>query len=85
MKFFFSKAFPQKWSEGVSNVKIKSLLKKYILLEDPHEPYSDQKLTDLLQDKENIKIARRTVTKYRKLQGISSAKIRKRYRKQEKI
>ncbi len=85
MKFFFSKAFPQKWSEGVSNEKIKSLLKKYILLEDPYQPYSDQRLTDLLQNKENIKIARRTVTKYRKLLGIPSAKIRKRYKKQEKI
>ena len=85
MKFFFSKALPQRSDDAVSNERIKSMVKKYILLEDPYQPYSDQKLADLLQKREKIRIARRTITKYRKLQGISSAKIRRRYKKQEMI
>ena len=85
MKFFFSKGMPQERDEGISNERIKGIIKDYIKAENPYFPYSDQKLADLLQKRENIKVARRTVTKYRKLQGISSAKIRRRYQKQEMI
>ncbi len=81
MKYFFSKGLPQEKDEVISNERIKSIIKDYIETENSYAPYSDQKLADLLQKRENIQIARRTVTKYRKLQGISSAKIRRRYRK----
>jgi RNA polymerase sigma-54 factor len=85
MKFFFSKALPQKREEAVSNERIKNLVKKYILMEDPYHPYSDQKMTELLQTKENIKVARRTITKYREMLKISHSKIRRKYKKQENI
>jgi len=84
MKYFFSKGLPQEKNEAISNERIKNIIKNYIETEDPYSPFSDQKIADLLQKRDNIQIARRTVTKYRKLQGISSAKMRRRYREENK-
>ncbi|MBU2431459.1 MAG: RNA polymerase sigma-54 factor, partial [Proteobacteria bacterium] len=44
--------------------------------EDPEDPYSDEKLADILQDS-NIEIARRTVAKYRKMLNILPSNKRK--------
>ena len=56
-------------------------LKKFITIliskEDSNRPLSDEKLRTLLWTKYLIKVARRTVTKYRKEAGISSTRIRK--------
>lgn len=81
IKYFFSKGLPQEKKEAISNEKVKRIIKDYIKTENPYYPYSDQKITELLLKKENIQIARRTVTKYRKLQGILPARIRRRYKK----
>ncbi len=81
MKYFFSKGIPQEKNEIVSNEKIKSLIRDYIETENHYFPYSDQKLAELLQQRENLQVARRTVTKYRRLMGLSSAKMRRRYKK----
>ncbi|MBN2396123.1 MAG: RNA polymerase factor sigma-54 [Candidatus Atribacteria bacterium] len=83
LKYFFSKALPQDDQEEISNERIKSLLKKHVSLEDPHRPYSDQELSEVLRIKEKISVARRTITKYRKVLNISSSKIRKKYIKKE--
>ncbi|MFW6149296.1 MAG: RNA polymerase factor sigma-54 [Atribacterota bacterium] len=85
MKYFFSKGLPQEKNEAISNERIKNIIKNYIETENSYSPHSDQDIADLLKKKDNIQIARRTVTKYRKLQGISSAKMRRRYRKQQII
>jgi len=45
--------------------KIRSIVKS----EDPNNPYSDQEIADMLK-KEGIKIARRTVAKYREMMNI---------------
>ncbi len=79
-KYFFSKGLLQENRVSISNEKIKNVIRNYIEREDSYKPYSDQKLTDLLQEGEGIKVARRTVTKYRKLMNIPSAKLRRRYR-----
>jgi len=84
MKYFFSKGLPQEKNETISNERIKSIIKNYIETENSYSPHSDQDIADLLKKKDNIQIARRTVTKYRKLQGISSAKMRRRYREENK-
>jgi len=81
MKYFFSKGLAQEKNEVVSNEKIKSLIRKYVEGENHYFPYSDQKLTELLQKRENLKMARRTVTKYRRLLGLAPAKMRRRYKK----
>ncbi|MDD3655613.1 MAG: RNA polymerase factor sigma-54 [Atribacterota bacterium] len=80
MKYFFSKGLVQDNAEKISNEKIKNLIRRYVEEEDIFQPYSDQKLTEVLQERERIKVARRTVAKYRKLMDIPSAKIRRRYR-----
>ncbi len=79
LKYFFSKGLPQANNGPISNEIIKNLIKKYILEEDTICPYSDQELTEILQEKERVKVARRTVAKYRKLMDIPSARLRKRY------
>lgn len=80
LKYFFSKGLLQENRASISNEKIKNVIRNYIEREDSYKPYSDQKLTDLLQEGEGIKVARRTVTKYRKLMNIPSAKLRRRFK-----
>ena len=80
LKYFFSKGLLQENKEVISNEKIKNVIRKVIEGEDPYKPCSDQKLTDLLQEREGIKVARRTIAKYRKLMNVPSAKLRRRFK-----
>ena len=59
-------------SSEVLKIKIKNLLDN----ENPKRPLSDQKIGELLS-RENIKIARRTVAKYREMMGFLSSSKRK--------
>jgi RNA polymerase sigma-54 factor len=47
--------------------------------EDPKNPYSDQRIVDILKEKSGIDIARRTVAKYRDMLGILPSSKRKKY------
>ncbi len=80
LKYFFSKGLLQKNRAAISNEKIKNIIRNYIEREDSCQPYSDQELTNMLQERERIKVARRTVAKYRKLMNIPSAKLRRRFK-----
>lgn len=60
------------YSDGV----IKELLKQLIQQENKKHPYSDEKLSKLLA-KQNIKISRRTIAKYRQQCHIPNASQRK--------
>jgi RNA polymerase sigma-54 factor len=60
----------------VSNVKIKESIKDLINKEDKKSPLSDQELAELLE-KRGLKVARRTVNKYREAMGILPVKVRK--------
>ena len=51
---------------------------EYIENENKEQPFSDQDIVNLLE-KEGIKIARRTVTKYREKLGYKSSHKRKKY------
>lgn len=77
-KFFFSKGFNTVMGPAASAESIKRLLAELLQKEDPAKPYSDQKLVELLQE-QGIKIARRTVTKYREELGVLSSAQRRRY------
>jgi len=81
MKYFFSKGLSQEKNTPISNEKIKDIIKNHIENEKRYSPYSDQQLVNLLKDKDDIRIARRTIAKYRKLLEIPSAKLRRRYEK----
>ncbi|NOX20570.1 MAG: RNA polymerase factor sigma-54 [Nitrospirae bacterium] len=76
-RYFFSSALRNKQGDEVSSTIVKEMIKKIIEQEDPKKPYSDQKIADILK-KQNIKIARRTVAKYREELKIPSHSKRKR-------
>ena len=61
---------------GTNNVK--QLIEIIIKEENKTKPLSDQKIVDLLKEK-NIQISRRTVAKYREELGIQSSSMRKRF------
>ena len=56
---------------------VKQRIKALIADENPRKPYSDQAIVKMLAEEE-IKIARRTVAKYRDMLGIGSSSQRKR-------
>ncbi len=78
LKFFFNSGIGGK-NGGIDiaaeGLKIK--IKELILKEDPKRPISDQKISELLSDKD-IVVARRTVAKYRDMLSIPPASKRKR-------
>ena len=77
LKFFFSASLRKKNGEDIATKIIKEKIKNIIQQENPDKPYSDKQLVDILA-KEGIKIARRTVAKYRELMGILPSSRRKR-------
>ncbi len=78
LKFFFSTGLPRKdGSKDVAAQSVKERIKRLIESEDPTKPFSDKQIVEILA-KDNIKIARRTVAKYRDLMGILPSSRRKR-------
>jgi len=73
MKDFFTTAI----DEDVSNAAIKDFLVELIKNENKAKPLSDMKLLDLIQDKFNVKMVRRTIAKYRKQLNIAGSSERK--------
>jgi len=76
LKSFFSEAMQTTSGEEVSAREVKSILEDAIGNENKQKPLTDEKLTQLLQDK-GYKIARRTVAKYREQLDIPVARLRK--------
>lgn len=76
LKYFFSEALQTETGEEVSTREVKSILTDLIGNEDKRRPLSDEKLTDMLQEK-GYNIARRTVAKYREQLNIPVARLRK--------
>jgi len=82
LKYFFHKSISGDFGEGISSLRIKEKIKKLIENEDKTSPLSDIEIGEVLE-KENLKIARRTVAKYRKQLHIPPSHIRKRKFKME--
>ncbi|MCX8116550.1 MAG: RNA polymerase factor sigma-54 [Desulfobacterota bacterium] len=76
LKFFFNSGIPSLRGEALASESVKSLLKEIIEQEDPRKPYSDEKLVQLLRER-NIHIARRTISKYREMMKILSSSERR--------
>ena len=76
LKFFFSESLQTDSGEEVSTREVKKILTDLIDEEGKKHPYSDEKLTELLQEK-GYNIARRTVAKYREQLNIPVARLRK--------
>ena len=60
----------------VASESVKEKIRQIIAVESPSKPLSDRKIVDLLE-KSNIRIARRTVAKYREMLGILPSSKRK--------
>ena len=77
LKFFFSSALSTASGEDASARSIRAKLQKMVGEEDSSNPLTDQQIVHLFQE-QGIKIARRTVAKYRDQLGILPARMRKR-------
>jgi RNA polymerase sigma-54 factor len=77
LKYFFHKSLVGDFGEGISSLKIKEKIKRLIEGEDKIHPLSDIEIEEILT-RNNLKIARRTVAKYRKQLKIPPSHIRKR-------
>jgi RNA polymerase sigma-54 factor len=56
---------------------IQERIKELVEEEDPSAPRSDERLAELLSERDGIRLARRTITKYRKVLTISSSNQRR--------
>ena len=76
MKFFFHSGVDSARGENVSSLVVKERIRKLVEAEDNQRPLSDSKIMKLLQ-REGVRLARRTVAKYREELGIPSSDKRK--------
>ena len=76
LKYFFSSHVSTENGGECSSTAIRSLIKKLILAETPAKPLSDSKMADILAE-QGIKVARRTIAKYRESLAIPPSNQRK--------
>ncbi|ACS80311.1 RNA polymerase factor sigma-54 [Maridesulfovibrio salexigens] len=77
LKFFFNSALGLDDGSQVGSESVKATIKKLIGEEDGKKPLSDEKIAEILKEKLEVNIARRTVAKYRTAMGILSSSKRK--------
>ncbi len=75
-KYFFSSHLSTAGGEDQSSTSVRAKIRKLIGAENPAKPLSDSKIANMLAD-EGIKVARRTVAKYREAMKILSSSERK--------
>jgi RNA polymerase sigma-54 factor len=76
LKYFFTHGVKTESGEDLSNTSVKNAIVELIKNEPKAKPLSDDRLAKLL-DKNGIKVARRTVAKYRESLGILPSHLRK--------
>ncbi|MBC3765244.1 RNA polymerase factor sigma-54 [Neptunicella marina] len=76
LKYFFSSHVATENGGECSSTAIRALIKKLVAAETPSKPLSDSKIADLLAD-QGIKVARRTIAKYRESLMIPPSNQRK--------
>src|SRR6266513_2626167 len=77
LKFFFSSGLSTTTGEDASARSIKAQIQKMVDDEDTKNPLTDQQIVEMFAQR-GVKIARRTVAKYRDQLGILPARMRKR-------
>jgi RNA polymerase sigma-54 factor len=77
LKFFFSSGLATSSGEDASARSIKAQIQKLVADEDPRNPLTDQQIVELFEQR-GVRIARRTVAKYRDQLSILPARMRKR-------
>jgi RNA polymerase sigma-54 factor len=77
LKFFFSSGLGKDGGGQMASESVKNIIKKLISDENPQKPLSDKGIVELLNEKLQVNIARRTVAKYREAMNIPSSTKRK--------
>lgn len=77
LKFFFSSGLSTTTGEDASARAIRAQIQKMVADEEPKNPLTDQQIVEMFAHK-GVKIARRTVAKYRDQLSILPARMRKR-------
>ncbi len=78
LKYFFSAGLDTQKGEEVAAKAVKMMIKEIVDNENAARPLSDKKIVDMLEVR-GLKIARRTVAKYREQLGILNARMRKQF------
>jgi len=78
MRQFFTSGIKTATGQDMSNASIKQMINDLVENEDKSSPLSDEAIVKILSEKD-VKIARRTVAKYRGELGILSSNMRKVY------
>ena len=78
LRAFFSSGYTTKQGTEISNSGVRDSITQLIAHEDTAKPLSDTAIKELL-NKEGIKVARRTIAKYRDQLGILPSHLRKRH------
>jgi RNA polymerase sigma-54 factor len=77
LKYFFNSSISRVGDEDIASESVKQAIRGIIGEEDKQRPLSDQAIVKRLKDESGIRIARRTVAKYREMLGILSSAKRK--------
>lgn len=76
LRYFFSTQLDTNDGKE-STTAVKAIIAEIIAQENPKKPLSDQKIMDILAEKEGYKIARRTIAKYREELNIPTSSERR--------
>ena len=76
LKYFFSSHVDTDAGGECSSTAIRAIIKKLVDAENARKPLSDSKIADVLAD-QGIRVARRTIAKYRESLGIAPSNERK--------
>ncbi len=78
LKYFFGSGIRTYKGEDVSSKSVQEEIRKIVASEDPRKPLSDEKIAALL-GASGVRIARRTIAKYRDMMGVLPSSMRKKY------
>ncbi len=77
LKYFFSSQLNTEDGDGTSGTAVRAMIRQIVDDEDPAKPISDNRIAQMLAEK-GVKVARRTVAKYRDILSIPPSNERKR-------
>ncbi|MFW5908780.1 MAG: RNA polymerase factor sigma-54, partial [Desulfosalsimonas sp.] len=77
LKFFFNSSINRADGQTIASASVQEEMRSIIAGENPKKPLSDKKIADMLEKSSGIRIARRTVAKYREMMGILPSSKRK--------
>ncbi|MFT3663668.1 RNA polymerase factor sigma-54 [Piscinibacter sp.] len=76
LKYFFGSSLNTDAGGNASSTAVRALIKQLVAAEDANKPLSDSQISQMLEE-QGIRVARRTVAKYREALKIAPANLRK--------